>query len=116
MSPADTWSGTLGLAFPGRNLQNAGLYRALEQIAAFALLGYGLAEYGGRVHDHLRRLLPSALAWTVPAAAVLQWLRGWHPAHGASGALLVLTTAASAGGVWLYVLQLEHVRALSASR
>jgi hypothetical protein len=115
-SPAGAWSGAAGLAPPGRNLQNADIYRALEQIAAFALLGYALAEYGGRVHDRLSRLLPSVLAWTVPAAAALQWLRGWHPEHGSSGALLVLTLAASAGGAWLYVLQLEHVRALGAGR
>jgi VanZ family protein len=115
-SPTGTWSGALGLAFPGRNLQNAGLYRALEQIAAFALLGYALAEYRGRVHDHLHRLLPAVLVWTAPASAALQWLRGWHPAHGSSGVLLALTVAASAGGAWLYVLQLEHVRALAPRR
>jgi hypothetical protein len=115
-SPSDTWSGALGLEFPGRGLQNARLYRALEQIAAFALLGYALAEYRGRLHDRLRRLLPSVLAWTVPVSAALQWLRGWHPEHGSSGALLALTLAASAGGAWLYVLQLEHVRALGAAR
>jgi hypothetical protein len=115
-SPADTWSGAVGLAPPGRRLQNADIYRALEQIAAFALLGYALAEYRGRRHDRLGRLLPAVVAWTLPVSAALQWLRGWHPVHGSSGAVLALSLAASAGGAWLYVLQLEHVRALGTSR
>jgi VanZ family protein len=115
-SPSDTWSGALGLTPPDGNAQDAPIYRALEQIAAFALLGYALAEYRGRVHDRLPRLVRNVLAWAAPASAALQWLRGWHPAHGSSALLLALTLAAAAGGAWLYVLQLEHVRALAPGR
>jgi hypothetical protein len=45
---------------------------------------------------------------------MLQLLRGWHPEHGASGVLFVLTLGGAVGGAWLYVLQLQHVQALGA--
>ena len=112
--PADAWSGTLALVPRSEDLADPIIYRALEQIAAFAILGYAVAEYHGRARHRLGPLLVSVLLWTVPASAALQWIRGWHPDHGASGLLVAATTLAACGGGWLYVLQLEHVRALGA--
>jgi hypothetical protein len=40
--------------------------------------------------------------------------RGWHPAYGASAAMFALTLLGAGLGSWLYVLQLAHVRALTA--
>jgi len=105
----DSWSGELGLVPRSRD----DIYRALEQIAAFALLGYAVAESQGRARDGLHRLLPTVLVWTAPASAALQGVRGWHPEHGASGLLLALTILGATGGGWIYALQLEHVRALA---
>jgi hypothetical protein len=107
------WSGALSLA-PRGELEGAALYRALEQIAAFTLLGYAIAEYHGRSHETFRPLARSVLAWAAPTSLVLQWIRGWHPEHGASGVLFLLTLAGAVGGAWLYVLQLQHVQALGA--
>jgi hypothetical protein len=106
------WSSTLGL-MSTRVAHNADIYRALEQIAAFTLLGYAVAEYRGRSRHGAGELLRSILLWTVPTSAVFQGIRGWHPAYGASGLLFALTVLGAVGGGWIYILQLEHVRALA---
>ena len=113
MAPMEAWSGALGLVPNGQDIADPDIYRALEQIAAFTLLGYAVAEYHGRSRDGLRELVTRVLVWTAVASAVLQAIRGWHPEHGASGLLFALTILGAIGGTWIYVLQLEHVRALA---
>ncbi|MGE0160496.1 MAG: VanZ family protein [Gemmatimonadales bacterium] len=112
-APTQGWSATLGLPVRG-DLRDPDIYRVLEQIAAFTLLGYAVAEHRGRVRHGAVELLASILAWTIPAATLFQAIQGWHPAYRASGLLLALTIAAAVGGGRIYVLQLEHVRALAA--
>jgi hypothetical protein len=103
--------------FPlGRDTSNIAIYGVLEHIGAFTVLGYALAEYGGRTYDAFARLAPRVLIVSTMLSAALEWLRGWNPMYGASGLLLVLTLLSSVFGVWLYLLQLAHVRALSAPR
>ena len=51
-----------------------------------------------------------------PSAALLEGLRGFHPAHGASGLALLLAGAAGLYGGLIYRRQLALVRALLATR
>jgi hypothetical protein len=113
---SDAWSGRVGIFPDYSGLAGGGVYRSLEQIAAFTLFGYAIAEYRGRFRDGISGLAPTVVAWAVPTSAVLQWIRGWHPAHGASASLFVLTVVGALAGAWIYVLQLDHVRALAGPR
>lgn len=107
------WQSTFALALPSVELSQSFVYRALEQVAAFTLVGYMAAEYRGRERGAraVRRMWP-LLAWSSAASVLLQTARGFHEHNAASLSLLLLTLSAAAVGHWLYVLQRAHVRAL----
>jgi hypothetical protein len=84
----------------------------LEQVAAFALLGYVVAEFGGRRARRFRHGLPWLLGVTGVGAALVQLGRGWHPLLGASVSLFCCSVIAAIFGGWVYVLQRAHVQAL----
>ncbi|HEX4936232.1 MAG TPA: hypothetical protein VFV33_23790, partial [Gemmatimonadaceae bacterium] len=105
----DAWR--VGIGFPGVAAEwtKVEILRFLEQVAAFTLLGYMVAEYRGRVVTSYREALPRLLSWGVTAALLGEGVRGFHAGHGASGTrAVVLLTAALYGG-WLYYLQRAHV-------
>jgi len=112
-APNGAWSGTLALLPLHDGLGNDAIFRALEQIAAFTLGGYAVAEYQGRSRDRLDTLAAPVLGWAITVSATLQVLRGWHPGYGASAMLFACTVAGASVGAWLYVLQLAHIRALT---
>lgn len=105
----DTWQ--LGVGFPGvaSEWTKIEILRFLEQVAAFTLVGYMVAEFRGRVVPSYRAALPRLMAWGIGATIAGEGVRGFHAGHGASVARgVVLLTAALYGG-WLYYLQRAHV-------
>lgn len=105
----DAWR--LGIGFPGVATEwtKIEILRFLEQVAAFTLLGYMVAEFRGRVVERYREALPRLIRWGGTAAILGEGVRGFHAGHGASVARgIVLLTAALYGG-WLYYLQRAHV-------
>jgi len=106
------WQGSWTLVLPGMTLSETLVYRALEQVAAFTLVGYMSAEFHGRDTRSLSRSWPRVLAWALPVALLLQAGRGFRVGEGGSLSLLLLTQVAAIFGAWLYVLQRDHVRAL----
>jgi hypothetical protein len=92
------------------------MLRALEYLAAFTLLGYTVAEARGRRAEPQGQLAVWVAAVCLAAAATLEGLRGFHPAHGASGLALLLAGAAGLYGGLIYRRQLAAVRALTAAR
>lgn len=107
-----SWRATMALALPDVALSQPMVYRVLEHIAAFALVGYLGAEFHGRDRRRMRQVLPRVLAFSVSASALLEGARGFHSTYGASALLFALTQAAAVFGVYVYVLQRAHVRAL----
>ena len=107
-----SWRGTLALALPETSLTQAGVFRALEHVAAFTLVGYMGAEYHGRESRGGLGALARIVAWSVAASALLQVARGFQSTTGASLSLFLLTQVAAAFGHVLYALQREHVQAL----
>lgn len=107
------WRGTLALALPDRLLTQTAVFRALEQVAAFTLVGYMGAEYHGRAPRETRHSLWRLIAWSATTSALLQVARGFQPATGASLSLFALTQVAAGFGHLLYALQRDHVRALA---
>lgn len=110
------WRGTLALSLAGVEPSQMAVFRALEQVAAFTLVGYMGAEYHGRDPRSGLPALARIIAWSVAASALLQVARGFQPAAGASATLFLLTQVAAAFGHLLYVLQREHVQALAQRR
>jgi glycopeptide antibiotics resistance protein len=106
------WRWTLALTPSTVALSQPMVYRALEHIAAFTLVGYIGAEYHGRDSRRMRQVLPRVLSFTVTASALLEGARGFHEAYGASVLLFALTQVAAVFGAYVYVLQRAHVRAL----
>jgi CBS-domain-containing membrane protein len=92
------------------------MLRALEYLAAFTLLGYTVAESRGRRAEPQGRLALWVASACLGAAGILEVLRGFHPAHGASALALVLAGAAGLYGGLLYRRQLAAVRAITAAR
>ncbi|MSR20340.1 MAG: VanZ family protein [Gemmatimonadetes bacterium] len=112
--PDGRWSGTLALLPAEQSASNGAIFRALEHIAAFTLIGYAIAEYHGRSRDRFRTVAPAVLAWAALSTAALELARGWHPEYRASATMFALTLLGAGLGGWLYILQLAHVRALTA--
>ena len=103
------WS--IGWGFPGIATEwtKIEILRFLEQVAAFTLLGYMVAEFRGRVVASYREAVPRLLGWGALVAIAGEGMRGFHAGHGASIARgLVILTAALYGG-WLYYLQRSYV-------
>ncbi|MCA0374476.1 MAG: VanZ family protein [Gemmatimonadetes bacterium] len=106
------WHGALGLVPAGVPLSDTLVFATLEQLAAFALVGYAGAEFHGRDDRRVGRWAWRPLAWSVAVALLLQGARGFHALHGASALLLVLSQVAAGFGLLVYVRQRAHVQAL----
>jgi glycopeptide antibiotics resistance protein len=88
--------------------------RILEDLAAFTLLGYMLAELRGRRDEPLHQTLQWLLVCGGLGGGGLELARGFHPHHVASLAhMMVITSATLYGGV-VYRLQLATVQRLLA--
>jgi VanZ family protein len=107
------WNATWALFPDGSLLANDAIFRAIEHVSAFTVLGYAIAEYHGRAREGFARLVPAVLGWSAACSAGLELARGWHPDHGASATMFALTLVGSALGGRIYTLQLAHVRAVA---
>jgi VanZ family protein len=86
------------------------LLRLAEALAAFTLLGYGVAEYRSRREERLAPAAAAAALACLAAAVTLESLRGFHPRHGASLLRAVLLALSGAAGAAIYVQLRDAVR------
>jgi VanZ family protein len=100
---------TLYTGFPDAASAQIEIVRLLELVAAFTLVGYMVAEFGGRALPRYLDAVPRLLAWAAALACALEALWGFRAGHGASLARGGLVAAAALYGGWLYYLQREHV-------
>lgn len=112
LAPRADWLGFVQLFHDAGTPSNTEIFRALEHIAGFTLIGYAIAEYGGRVRERFSAVVGPVLGFAIVASMLLEIARGWHRAYGASASMFALTLLGAALGGWLYVLQLAHVRVL----
>ena len=99
---------TMAAGFPDATSDQVEILRLLEVVAAFTLVGYMVAELGGRLALRYGAALARLLRWSVGLACVVEGVRGYHT-HGASLARGSLLVAAALYGGWLYYLQRAHV-------
>jgi glycopeptide antibiotics resistance protein len=104
------WS--VALTAPDAELSQPMVYRALEHVSAFTLVGFIGAEFHGRRERRLQQTLPRVLAWSAGVSVLLELARGFHAAYGASLLLLLCSQLAAVFGAHVYLLQREHIRAL----
>jgi VanZ family protein len=104
------WHGGWGIADLADMPGVTPMLRALEYLAAFTVLGYTVAESRGRLEEGTGSRLARLAGASVLCAAGLEGLRGFHPGHGASVLVLLLTTAMSLYGGLIYRIQLAVVR------
>jgi VanZ family protein len=105
------WPGVTGL-LPAETFSTAQIFRPLEQLAAFTLVGYGLAEWDGRVVEDTGALAVRVAGRAGLLAVLLAVATAFLNGRPASVLLAVLSTAAAVVGGRLYSLQRDHVRAL----
>jgi len=106
------WRGAIGLLDLADVPGVVPMLRLLEYLAGFTLIGYMLAEARGRREEALVSVGARVAAACGAGAALIELLRGFHPAHGASLVQLALATAMGLYGGLVYRLQLAVVRRL----
>lgn len=109
------WHGALGFI---DRLNNAGVLNllvVLEQVGAFTLLGYALAEWRGRRELSLVDDLPGIVLASLALAGLLEGAQGVLTGPGASLLRALLSVSGAAYGVAVYHLARAHVRALRAA-
>jgi hypothetical protein len=104
------WRMSFGFPSTSRALSTLEQLRTLECLAAVSVLGYVLAEIGGRRELPYSRVLPRLVAISAVFAVGLEAVRGLQPGIGASVAEGLLVTAAGPYGGWIYHLQRVLVR------
>jgi VanZ family protein len=108
------WHGAVGFS---NRLNDAGvidLLVLLEQVGAFTLLGYALAEWSGRRELPLAADLPRVAVPALAFALLLEAAQGFFIGPGASVVRALLATSGALYGVAVYHLARAHVRALRA--
>lgn len=109
---ATAWRGGLGFATVGDGWGAGAVLRVVETVAAFTLLGYMIAEFGGRREARFRAGAPRIALWSGGAAVACELLEGFRPDGGASFVRLTLLVVAAVYGAWLYHLMRAHVKRL----
>ncbi len=96
------WSGT----------ETDAVLRSLEQLAAFTVLGYMVAESRGRREAPFARAGMEVGAVACGVALFMVLVARWQAGSGASPPHTAWATAAAVHGGWIYHLQRAHVKAL----
>lgn len=104
------WHAALGLADLSRHPGEIQLLRLIEQVAAFTLAGYALAEARGRFGGNLVGAIVQAALFCSITALGVEVLRGIHPRQTASLLRFGFLAGAGVYGVVLYQAQLAAVR------
>jgi hypothetical protein len=107
------WRLSIGFSSTALALSTLEQLRTLECLAAASVLGYVVAEMGGRQELAYSRTLPRLAALSAAFAIGVEAVQGLAPGIGASIAECLLVAAAGPYGGWIYHLQRTLVRSRS---
>lgn len=110
--PFGPWQGAVGFLDGLRGTSILGILFLLEQVGAFTLLGYALAEWKGRDESTVAQDLPRIVKVALPLAIALELAQGFIVGPGASVLRAVLSTVGAAYGAAVYHLARTHVQYL----
>jgi VanZ family protein len=108
----DSWHAIFGFTDRLADTSLESLYSRVEQLAAFTVLGYMIAEWRGRLERSFREELPALFLFIVSSALVLEFLSGFQAGGGASLVRLLLSIAGALFGAMIYHMSRAHVRFL----
>jgi hypothetical protein len=106
------WHGAIGFS---NRLNNAGVVELLvllEQVGAFTLLGYAMAEWRGRRELALVDDVPRVMGLAMALGGVLELVQGFLVGPGASAIRALLSVTGATYGAAVYHLARAHVRAV----
>ncbi|MEO8140895.1 MAG: VanZ family protein [Gemmatimonadota bacterium] len=111
-APMVAWHGEWGLRGFWGSADTTAILRALEQLAAFTVVGYAVAEYHGRRELRFSQSGALVAICALGGSAVVKVVAALHPGAGASAlrGLLSMVVAGYGGGI--YHLQRAHIRSL----
>jgi glycopeptide antibiotics resistance protein len=108
--PIGAWQFNINFEELAFNEKIVFIFRFIEYIAAFTLLGYMIAEMRGRKNESVSR----TLAWIFLAALIssilIEIIRGYPPLLGSNILEIVFITAAGLYGGVIYRLQLSSIQ------
>jgi VanZ family protein len=110
--PFDSWHASFGFTDRITDTSLQSLYPRLEQLAAFTVLGYMIAEWRGRLERSFREELTPLFLITIGLALVLEFLSGFQAGRGASFIRLVLSLTGALFGGTIYHMSRAHIRFL----
>jgi VanZ family protein len=112
LRPFDTWHASFGFTNRIMDTSLDSLYPRVEQLAAFTVLGYMLAEWRGRLERSFREDLSPLFFLTLGTALVLEFLSGFQVGGGASLIRLILSLTGALFGGTIYHMSRAHIRSL----
>jgi VanZ family protein len=108
------WHGAIGFLDRLNDAGAMAVMELLEQVGAFTLLGYAIAEWRGRREMSLIDDVPFVAATTLAFAVTLEGAQGLLAGPGASLTRALMSSVGATYGVAVYHLARQHVRALRA--
>jgi VanZ family protein len=108
------WHGAIGFLDRLNDAGAMAVMELLEQVGAFTLFGYAIAEWRGRREMSLVDDVPFVAATALVFAVALEGAQGLLAGPGASLTRGLMSTVGATYGVAVYHLARQHVRALRA--
>jgi VanZ family protein len=108
------WHGAVGFLDRLNDAGAMAVMELLEQVGAFTLLGYAIAEWRGRREMSLIDDVPFVAATALVFAVALEGVQGILAGPGASLTRALMSIVGATYGVAVYHLARQHVRALRA--
>jgi hypothetical protein len=110
--PFGAWHAIFGFTDRMTDTSVQSLYPRLEQLAAFTVLGYMIAEWRGRLELSPSQDFPRLFLIVISIALVLEFLSGFQSERGASFVRLVLGVTGGLFGGTMYHMSRAHIRFL----
>lgn len=111
-APLAAWHGAWGLQGLWGSADPTAILRALEQLAAFTVVGYAVAEYRGRRELRFSQSAALVAVCALGGSAVVEVVAALHPGAGASAMRGLLSIGVAVYGGGIYHLQRVHIRSL----
>jgi hypothetical protein len=112
LHPYEAWHVSFGFTNRIADTSLDSLYPRIEQLAAYTVLGYMIAEWRGRLERSFREELLPLFLVSFGIALVLEFLSGFQAGGGASLIRLLLSLSGALFGGTIYHMSRAHIRLL----
>ncbi len=116
ITPQMPWQFSFGLSAVPEDPPNVVIFRLLEYLAAFSLLGFMISQWLAKSETALLKKKVAISGIILGIAGVLELFRGFHPFFESSFTQYLLADIAGFAGIFVYRLQLGSVRNILISK